>query len=106
MLAAAGHTVIARNLLTEAWTAARLRSFFGAAPVRDWFNSRAPAVRSGAIDPAAIDSATALARMLADPLLIKRPLLEAEGQRCAGFDLEHLASWLGLSRMTGGRSDL
>ena len=95
MLEAAGHAVIARSLLTEPWTAERLRGFFGSTPVTSWFNPAAPRIKSGEIDPAAIDASAALAIMLDDPLLIRRPLVEAQGQRCAGFDREPVTSLLG-----------
>ena len=91
MLAHAGHTVIARSLLCEPWTPGQLRSFFADAPVSTWFNRAAPRVKSGEVDPEHTGAATALALMLADPLLIRRPLMEIEGERCAGFELEHLA---------------
>lgn len=96
MLEAAGHQVIARSMLTEPWTAARLREFFGDMPVADWFNAAAPAVKSGALDLQTANAAQALALMLADPLLIKRPLLEIEDRHCAGFNPAHLAARLGL----------
>ncbi|WP_213770896.1 ArsC/Spx/MgsR family protein [Bradyrhizobium sp. dw_78] len=87
-LEAAGHTVIARNLLAEPWTAERLRGFFGSRPVASWFNPAAPRVKSGEILPEKLDAAGAIALMLDDPLLIRRPLIETDGQRCAGFDRE------------------
>ncbi|MFG1361297.1 ArsC/Spx/MgsR family protein [Xanthobacter pseudotagetidis] len=86
ILAAAGHELDVRSLLAEPWTAARLRAFFGATPVASWFNPASPRVKSGAVDPAATGAEAAIALMLADPLLIRRPLVEAEGVRCAGFD--------------------
>ncbi|CAN5373311.1 hypothetical protein BH10PSE10_BH10PSE10_02030 [soil metagenome] len=95
MLEAAGHTVIAKNLLAEPWTAAALRSFFGATPVTTWFNPAAPRVKSGDVIPATIDAAAALALMLDDPLLIRRPLVDLDGRRCAGFDREPVTSLLG-----------
>jgi nitrogenase-associated protein len=95
MLEAAGHTVIARNLLAEPWTAEGLRGFFGATPVVSWFNAAAPRVKSGEIDPGTIDAAAALTMMLDDPLLIRRPLVEMDGQRCAGFDREPVIFLLG-----------
>jgi nitrogenase-associated protein len=97
MLEAAGHTIIAGNLLTEPWTAERLRGFFGATPVSSWFNAAAPRVKSGEIDPESIEAPAALALMLNDPLLIRRPLVEAGSQRCAGFDREPVISLLGKS---------
>jgi nitrogenase-associated protein len=63
--------------------------------VTSWFNPAAPGIKSGEVDPAAIDAASALAQMLEDPLLIRRPLIEAEGTRCAGFDREPVLSLLG-----------
>jgi nitrogenase-associated protein len=97
LLAAAGHQVIARNLLTEPWTAERLLGFFGSRPVAEWFNRAAPRVKSGEITPEQFGADTALGLMLADPLLIRRPLLEADGRREAGFDQELIQAWLGLA---------
>jgi nitrogenase-associated protein len=96
LLEGAGHDVVARNLLTEAWTAERLRDFFGQRPVADWFNRAAPRVKLGEVVPERLDPLTALALMLADPLLIRRPLLEADGHCEAGFEPERIHTWLGL----------
>jgi len=95
MLEAAGHVVTAKSLLTEPWTDERLCGFFGSTPVASWFNPAAPRIKSGEIDPAAFDAAAALAILVDDPLLIRRPLVEANGQRCAGFDREPVTSLLG-----------
>ncbi len=95
MLEAAGHTVIAKSLLAEPWTAGRLREFFGTAPVASWFNPAAPLVRSGEIDITTIDAATALLLLVDEPSLIRRPLVETDGQRGAGFDREPVISLLG-----------
>lgn len=95
MLEAAGHRVIARNLLMEPWTAERLRGFFGDTPPASWFNAVAPRVKSGEIDPEKVDAPTALALMLAEPLLIRRPLVDVDGERAFGFDNDLIASLLG-----------
>lgn len=95
MLAAAGHEVIARNLLTEPWTAERLKSFFAGLPVSGWFNLAAPAVKYGEVSPEALDADDALALMLKEPLLIRRPLMETEGRRMAGFDQARVQYFLG-----------
>ncbi|HEV2157756.1 ArsC/Spx/MgsR family protein [Bradyrhizobium sp.] len=100
-LEAAGHRVLAKSLLTEPWTATELRSFFGETSVISWFNPAAPRVKSGDVKPAEIDAANAIALMLADPLLIRRPLIDVDGARCAGFDREPVPSLLG-----GERDDL
>ena len=96
LLRDAGHEVIARDLLAEPWTAARLRQFFGSLPVADWFNCAAPQVKSGEIDPARVEADTALAMMLDNPLLIRRPLIETEHWKFTGFDAEAIEARLGI----------
>lgn len=102
LLAAAGHTVQAKSLLTEKWTAERLRAFFGDLPVAQWFNLSSPRVYGGEVSPEALDEQEALRLMLADPLLIRRPLMEVDGQRRVGFDPEVVERWIGLSSRAGG----
>jgi len=97
LLASAGHEVIARNLLTETWTPERLLDFFGTRPVTEWFNRAAPRVKSGELLPELLGETEALQLMLADPLLIRRPLIEANGRREAGFDQQLIHGWLGLT---------
>jgi len=96
LLTAAGHEVVAYDLLTEPWTVERLRSFFGDRPVADWFNRSSPRVKSGEIVPEKIDAETALVLMLRDPLLIRRPLLQVGDRREVGFDIEKIDAWIGL----------
>lgn len=97
LLSAAGHDVIAHNVLTETWEPERLRLFFAGLPVRDWFNYSAPAIKLGDIDPETIGADAALALMCDNPLLIRRPLLQVGDARMAGFDVEKADAWLGLS---------
>ena len=94
MLEAAGHTVVAKSLLAEPWTEERLMAFFGDLPVAQWFNSASPRIKSGEVDPEKLDAAAGLSLLVADHLLIRRPLVEADGQRCAGFDSEPVTSLL------------
>ncbi|MEH2180675.1 ArsC/Spx/MgsR family protein [Nostoc sp.] len=96
LLTAAGHEVIAYNLLTEPWTVERLRSFFGDRPVAEWFNPSSPKVKSGEVVPEKTDAETALQLMLREPLLIRRPLLEIGDRREVGFDVEKIDAWIGL----------
>jgi nitrogenase-associated protein len=106
LLEAAGHALEVHNLLAEAWTAERLRSFFGDAAVFDWFNKAAPKIKSGEIDPRTIDADSALALMLADPILIRRPLMEVEGRRGIGFDPVAVDAWIGLQALKSPTADL
>lgn len=102
LLAAAGHTVWAKNLLTERWTAERLRPFFGGLPVAEWFNRSAPRVRDGEVNPERLTETEALLLMLADPLLIRRPLMEVDGAYRVGFDPAAIETWIGLSGNAAG----
>ena len=97
LLAAAGHTVQAKNLKTEPWTADRLLAFVGKLPVADWFNRAAPAVKSGEIVPENLDPETALTLLLDNPLLIRRPLMEVGDERMVGFDPAAVDAWIGLN---------
>jgi nitrogenase-associated protein len=96
LLAGLGHRLLVRDLLSERWTAKRLRPFFGTLPVADWFNPTAPRVKSGAVDPSTLDEDSALALLLAEPLLIRRPLIETEFGRCCGFETNPVLDALGV----------
>jgi nitrogenase-associated protein len=106
LLEKAGHRLEIRDLLTENWTVETLRLFFGSRPVAEWFNQAAPRIKNGAIDPAALGADEALALMLAEPILIRRPLIEVAGQRVVGFDPNFIDSWIGLSEAAPKDDDL
>lgn len=97
LLAAAGHEVIAYNLLTEAWNPERLQPFFGQRPVAEWFNPSAPRIKAGDIIPEQLDRTTALQLMVQDPLLIRRPLMQVETRCEVGFDTAAIDRWIGLN---------
>jgi nitrogenase-associated protein len=96
LLKSSGHEVEARDLLSEPWTPERLLAFFGSRPVCEWFNGASPRVKSGEVQPDALTAEAALAAMVADPLLIRRPLMESGGRREAGFDAALVDAWVGL----------
>ena len=98
LLREAGHEVLEHNLLTESWQAGRLRGFFGSLPVAAWFNGSAPAIKQGLVQPEALDEKAALALMLEDPLLIRRPLMQRsdDGTRHVGFETADVDAWVGL----------
>ena len=99
LLAAAGHTVQAKSLKAEAWTADRLLAFLGTLPVGAWFNPAAPAVKSGEIVPENISFEHALHLLLENPLLIRRPLMEIGDERQVGFDIAAVDAWIGLKNV-------
>jgi len=85
LLRGLGHRLEVRDLLSEPWTAETLWPFLADKTVPGWFNPGAPRVRSGAIDIHALDESRALALLLAEPLLICRPLLQYGEIRQSGF---------------------
>jgi len=96
LLQAAGHTLTVRDLLAEAWTPEALLAFLAPLPVPQWFNRASPRIKSGAVVPEALSPAEALALLLSDHLLIRRPLLQVGHERRVGFDPAAIAAWIGL----------
>ncbi|MBB1092151.1 hypothetical protein HUU61_12695 [Rhodopseudomonas palustris] len=96
LLIASGHELEVRNLLSETWTSETLRPFFGSKPIPEWFNASSPKVKAGAIDLAALTENSALAMMIEDPLLIRRPLMQAGDRHESGFDQTLVGAWIGL----------
>jgi nitrogenase-associated protein len=106
LLQNAGHTLHVHNLLTTSWTLEKLRPFFCNRPVQEWFNPTAPRIKSGEIVPRQLDEKTALDLMIADPLLIRRPLIQVEEVFQVGFDVEQIDSWIGLNSLSPEIEDL
>ncbi|GBF79012.1 ArsC/Spx/MgsR family protein [Aphanothece sacrum] len=106
LLQAAGHNLEAHSLLTTAWTPETLRPFFGNLPVTAWFNSTSPRIKSEEVVPEQLDEAQALELMIADPLLIRRPLIQV-GETCqVGFDIPQIEAWIGLNPQSPVTEDL
>lgn len=66
-------------------------------------NYTAPAIKTGQIVPANLHYDEAVARMIEDPILIKRPLIRVDGLSIQGFMDERLAPYLG---SWNGREDV
>ena len=81
-----GHTVIAHSILTQAWTIETLRRYFSKLQIVNWFNMASPRIKSGEIVPESMSEETALINMIEDPLLIRRPLINVQGELACGFD--------------------
>jgi nitrogenase-associated protein len=97
LLRESGHRIDVQDLLTQPWRASELAKYFSGLPVAERFNMNAPRVKSGEINPAALDADAALELMLEDPLLIRRPLMVVGNRRVCGFDPGLLQDWIGLS---------
>jgi nitrogenase-associated protein len=98
LLLAAGHSLERRNLLTANWTRESLVAFLSPLPVADWFNRAAPRVKTGEVLPEAQSVDSALALLLAEPLLIRRPLMQRSDNqtRHVGFETAAVNAWIGL----------
>jgi len=96
MLLAANHTLDVKNLLEPSWTKESLLLFLKPLAVPDWFNRAAPQVKSGEVVPESLSADAALALLLAQPLLIRRPLMAVGEQRMVGFDTAAVHAWVGL----------
>ncbi|WP_163717901.1 ArsC/Spx/MgsR family protein [Mangrovibacterium lignilyticum] len=99
ILTLAGHEVEAINLLHHPWTETELLSFFGLLEIKDWFNQNAPAVASGELDPESFNKESALEALLANPILIKRPLMIVGDERFVGFDPTKLDALIGIKEV-------
>ncbi|SHJ90082.1 nitrogenase-associated protein [Malonomonas rubra DSM 5091] len=105
ILLASGHELDVRDLLTDNWTKDELAKFFGARPVAEWFNITNPKIKSGELDPQQISADDALNMMVAEPLLIVRPLMQVGNERLAGFEVEQVHNWVGLKLESVGERD-
>ena len=90
LLESCGHTITSYSLLTHAWTSESLRSYMGQLPVPLWFNVSAPRIKSGELNPSDFNEQSALEAMVADPLLIRRPLIAVGSTKICGFDHEYV----------------
>lgn len=100
ILLASGHQLDVRNLLTERWDEPTLRLFFGSKAVSVCFNPSNPQIKSGQLDPKSLSQEEALKLMVAEPLLIVRPLMQVGDQYVAGFDVDEVDAWIGLKGQT------
>ena len=96
LLLAAHHTLDVKNLLETPWTEEELLLFLSPLAVPDWFNRAAPQVKSGDVVPESLSADAALALLLAQPVLIRRPLMAVGEQRMVGFDTAAVHAWVGL----------
>ena len=86
ILKANGFELEIRSLLDEPWGKDTLRPFFGDRDVAEWFNDKAPDVKSGHVKPDMYSADEAIEVMILDPILIRRPLIEYNGVKACGFD--------------------
>lgn len=96
LLKGSGHTVEERSILDTAWTPDTLLPYLEGLEIKEWYNKNAPAVKEGTVTPGVLPTKETLDLLCSDPILIKRPLMEIEGQLVAGFDTESLSNLIEL----------
>jgi len=108
LLLAAHHTLDVRDLLRWPWTPESLLAFLAPLPVPNWFNRAAPRIKSGEVVPEALSADTALALLLDEPLLIRRPLMQrTDNDTChVGFETAAVDAWVGLGTNPASASSL
>jgi len=95
LLATGNHDIESHSLPGSVWKRADLLAYLDPLPVPDWFNRGARRVKEGEVDPDGVDREQALDILIADPILIRRPLMEIDGTRLVGFDLERVEALIG-----------
>ncbi|SEA72416.1 nitrogenase-associated protein [Desulfuromusa kysingii] len=105
ILIASGHQLEVRDLLIEPWTPEVLTRFFTEQPLAHCFNPTHPRIKSAELIPTEMSREDALKLMVADPLLIVRPLMQVGNQRLAGFDVKQVHNWVGLALASVGERD-
>ena len=81
-----GYRLEVKSLLDEPWDTDTLLDFLASRPVIEWFNDKAPAIKSGEVDPSSFGATSAISILIEQPILIRRPLIEYDGNKWCGFD--------------------
>lgn len=79
-----------KSLLDTSWTKETLNEFFKGLEIKDIFNPFAPQIRDKEIDISKLSKDEAINLMIKNPILIKRPLLDINGVKICGFDIEKI----------------
>lgn len=95
ILEQAGHTLLVKDILTHPWKRDELQAYLDSRDPLTIMNSTAPSIKNGTITPSSLSFEEALELMIDEPILIKRPLLDIDGQKMQGFDTLRLQPWLG-----------
>ena len=90
-------SITVKSLLDEKWTFESLNEFFKGLEVKDMFNPFAPQIKDEKINILNIKKDEAINLMIKEPILIKRPLLDINGIKLCGFNLEQINKLLNVN---------
>ena len=85
-----------KSLLDTKWTYDELSKFFENLEVKDMVNPFAPQIKNNEIDIKNLSKDEVINLMIKTPILIKRPLMEINGNKICGFDVEKINKILNL----------
>ena len=85
-----------KSLLDTKWTYDELSKFFENLEVKDMVNPFAPQIKNNEIDIKNLSKDEVINLMIKTPILIKRPLMEINGNKICGFDIEKINKILNL----------
>lgn len=95
ILIEAGNTLECVNILEHTWSHEELAPYLGENEPSLIMNHTAPAIKKGEIVPANLQHDEAVALMIENPILIKRPLIKVDGMSIQGFTDDRLIPYLG-----------
>ena len=95
-LSQAGIEFDERDFFAEPFTEDELRAVIGARPISDFFSWRSPSFRKMGLDRDGLSDDRLLRLMVAEPRLIRRPLIQtADGDLIVGSDKKAIADLTG-----------
>lgn len=95
ILIEAGNDLECINILEHTWSREELAPFIADKEPSLIMNHTAPAIKKGEIVPENLQHDEAVALMIENPILIKRPLIRVDGMSIQGFTDERLTPYLG-----------
>lgn len=96
LLKANGVDFEVKSMLDTKWEKSTLESFFDGLEINQIVNEAAPKVKSGEINLKTISKEQLLEKMIAEPILIKRPLIIVGDKKICGFNITQLNDALNL----------
>ena len=83
-----------RSLLDENWDKESLEAFFEGLDPKEMLNPFAPQLKDGSFTIEGYSKESLIEKMLKEPILIRRPLLQIGAVKLCGFDIAKLNSLL------------
>ena len=90
LLSAHGIDLEVRSILDTKWDRSMLEAFFEGLSPHEMINPFAPQFKEDDFDLNAYSKDALIDKMIAEPILIKRPLIEVGDVKLCGFDIEKL----------------